>query len=241
MVAGDGPGPAVAAGVRLDLRHRRDVVGATGDEQQRGPVAVGEVDPDRGSRVEVGQCGLEQHSPGAGHVVTLVDPVGLLAAHGVGEGVVELLGGQRHRLTPVGQAAQDRERDPQGRERQPQHPLDRGGVDGHGGGAEPPVGQHLGERPAEGVAHDDRRPVQAPDDPVVVVDDPGDVEFRDRRRVPAELLDLPVHAGPGGCEHPEARRGCSGRSTAPSCAASSTARGSARWCRLSCDRRDCYS
>jgi hypothetical protein len=44
-------------------------------------------------------------------VITLVDLVGLLAARGVGEGVVELLGGEPHGLVAVGGVLQDRESD----------------------------------------------------------------------------------------------------------------------------------
>jgi len=66
------------------------------------------------------------------------------------------------------------------RQRQVADSLDRCGGDPDAGGTEPAVEQDLHERAAEGVAHDDRRALQPADDAVVVIDDPGDIELRDR-------------------------------------------------------------
>jgi hypothetical protein len=48
------------------------------------------------------------------------------------------------------------------------------------------------------MAHDDRRDVEAADDPLVVVDDLGDADPVEDGRVAADGLDLAFHAGPGG-------------------------------------------
>jgi hypothetical protein len=77
----------------------------------------------------------------------------------------------------VGRVAQHGKGDLEGGERQHQDALDRRGVNGHPGGAQPAVEQDLGEQPAEGVAHDDRRLVQIADDGVVVVDDLGHAQL----------------------------------------------------------------
>ena len=79
-----------------------------------------------------GECGkkfaagvLEQRQAGAGDGPGVVQGVGLLLGQGVAEGVVELLGGQRHRAVQVGGVAQHRERRLQLRERQCLDALDR--------------------------------------------------------------------------------------------------------------------
>ena len=71
---------------------------------------------------------------------------------------------KRDRLVPVGRVTESRETGSQLRERQGQHALDLGRVDGHGGCAATLAEQLLGDEPAEGVAHDDRRLLEAVDD-----------------------------------------------------------------------------
>src|SRR5918995_4274361 len=106
-------GVAVVLGVGLVHRRRHDVVLAAPYEQQRRPILVVEVHVGfLMTRGEVGG-GPHPHQPArGGYVVALVDLIGLLAAYGVGEGVVELLFGEAHRLVAVCGVLQDREQRP---------------------------------------------------------------------------------------------------------------------------------
>jgi len=81
------------------------------------------------------------------------------------------------------------------RERQVEDALDGCGGEADSGRAEASVEQELRHRPAERVAHDDRRRVEAADDGVVVVDDLLDVQFGDRPRVLVQRLDLAFQPG----------------------------------------------
>src|SRR6266540_4090878 len=93
LEVGDRLGLAVQPVVGLGDRGWGDVVLAAGDQQQRRPVVVVEVDRGGGVGVEVGQAGLEQHMVGAGDGdgVAVVGRLGRLLAEVVAEGVVELL------------------------------------------------------------------------------------------------------------------------------------------------------
>ena len=94
----------------------------------------------------------------------------------------------------VAQCGQPR---PQLGERQRQYTLDLGGIDGDGGGAVPLTEQLLREQPAEGVADDDRRALEPANDLVVVIDDCGDVDTAERRRIAAKLLGFVNRDGVG--------------------------------------------
>src|SRR5215208_378961 len=128
----------------------------------------------------------------------------------------------------VGGALEHREPGLQCRPRQPQDALDGRGVDRHPCGTQPTVKQDLRERAAKGVANDDWREVEFADDDSVVVDDLLDTEMLDARRVAAQLIDVAVHPRRGRALGSRAPR--SGLSNAPSSRASSTTRGSGRWC-----------
>jgi hypothetical protein len=173
------------------------------DEQQR-RAAAPEMHLGRRVAVEVRERALAQHGARGRHVVAAEELVGLLLGERVGERVVELLLVERDRLVVAERVAQHRRDRADRRERQVEHALYRRGGDPDAGGAEPAVEQHLRERAAERVAHDDRRARQLADDPLVVVDDRVDLEAGDRRRVGVEGLDLTLHARPGGRDHLEA-------------------------------------
>jgi len=69
--------------------------------------------------------------------------------------------------------------------RQPEDAFGRAGSEGNRCRAKAAIGQELREQPAEGVADDDRRPVESADDLVVVVDDICDAEVSERRGISA--------------------------------------------------------
>ncbi len=85
----------------------QDMVAAAGNEQQRGPVVVGEVE--RGGRVrgDCGEAALEQDLGWRGSRVAVIGVLGYLLVLGVGERVVELLGRQDRSLVDVGRVVQD--------------------------------------------------------------------------------------------------------------------------------------
>ena len=69
-------------------------------------------------------------------------------------------------------------------------------------GAQAAVEQDLRHQSAEGVAHDDRRRVEAADDRLVVVGDLLEAEALQRRGVLADRLHVAVvDSGPAGGEH----------------------------------------
>jgi hypothetical protein len=141
------------------------VVLAAHGEQQRRPVVQVVVDPGLlVARLPVGYQAVGPH-PAAGRrdVEAVVRSVGLLPTARVGERIVELLPGEAHRAVPVGRVGEDREQGLDLGRRVHPHTLGWRRVDRHGGGAQSSVDQELGEGPAEGVAHDDRRTVQALD------------------------------------------------------------------------------
>src|SRR5215207_4610381 len=112
LIVSDRVGVAVVLGVRLVDRWRHEVVFCTRYEQQRCPLFVPEVDVNiLVTGREVGQGPGPHEAARSGDVVALVDLVGLLPAQSVGEGVVELLGGEAHRPVAVGGVPQNREED----------------------------------------------------------------------------------------------------------------------------------
>src|SRR5581483_12463088 len=84
------------------------------------------------------------------------------------------------------------------------HTLGRRRVDHDGAGAVAPGQQQLRQRSPEGVAHDDRRAVEALDDALDVLDDPGNGLLGDHLRVLPQRLDLDLEAGVGGGQDPVA-------------------------------------
>jgi hypothetical protein len=59
-----------------------------------------------------------------------------------------------------------------------------------------PINENLRYQPAEGVANDDRRGIQFPDDFVVLLDYFRDPQLCDSCGVMSEFVDIDVHAGP---------------------------------------------
>jgi hypothetical protein len=115
-------------------------------------------------------------------VVALVQRPGLLLGEGVGERVAPLLKGEAGSLL-----APDRPQYREGRlelrERHHGHPLGGGRVECHAYRAVPAIQHELGEHPAGGVAHQDRRPLQPANHVGEVVDDGGHGQVLDRGRV----------------------------------------------------------
>jgi hypothetical protein len=173
------------------------VIVATRDQQQRRPVGVLEVDLIGAVRVEVGEGALPEDPPGARDRVAVVDRPRFLLAHRVGERVVELLGGDRHGAVTVGRALEDREGRAQGRDRQLGHAADRRRVDPDAGVAVAVAEQDLGDRAAEGVAHDDRLALDRAEELLHVVEDFLEAEIFDLAGVGADLVDRAVEARPG--------------------------------------------
>src|SRR6266545_8027820 len=87
---GTGKGTPVLACGGFHHPWRDDVVLAAGEQQQRGPIAVAEVDGRGGPRGEIRQRALEEHAAGAGYGVPVVDGTSLLRAERVGERIAEL-------------------------------------------------------------------------------------------------------------------------------------------------------
>src|SRR5271165_1679544 len=135
-------------------RRRRGVVFLAGDEQHRAAVGVAGVDLRLGPRVEVGGCALEQGPSRRGHREGLVELLGFVLGHDVGEGVPELVVGQRHCPVAVGRVAQSRTGYPQRRDRERQDAAERCRVDRHACRCQPAAGQDLCQQPAEGVTDD---------------------------------------------------------------------------------------
>ena len=88
-------------------------------------------------------------------MVSLVDLVGLFPALGVGEGVVELLGGEAHGLVTIGGVLQDREDGADLRDGRDPDTLGGHGVYGDSRGPVAVIEQDLGHQPTSRVADDD--------------------------------------------------------------------------------------
>src|SRR3712207_2455352 len=110
---------------------------------------------------------------------------------------MELLRSERDGPVAVGGVPQHGEGSPDLRDRNDLDALGWHGVYGHPGGTVPVVEQDLGEQAAEGVAHDDRRPVEFSDDTLVVLHDRGDRQLLDRRGILVQRLYLYLKAGVG--------------------------------------------
>src|SRR5918994_4166272 len=136
LVVGNRLGVPVVLDVGVVDRRRHDVVLAARYEQQRCPLFVPEVYVVL--LVAWGEVGgsADPHQPArGGDVVALVDLLGLFAAEGVGEGEVELLGGEAHGLVAVGGVPQEREERPDLRDGGDPDALRGHGVYGHACGA----------------------------------------------------------------------------------------------------------
>src|ERR687889_2133575 len=195
-------GVAVVLGVRLVYRRRHDVVLAARYEQERRPLLVAEVDV--GVLVtgrEVRKHPIPHEAPRRGDVVALVDLLGVLLGEGVGEGVVELLFGEAHRPHSVGGVPKHGEGGPYLRYGHHPHALGGHRVYGDSCGPVAVVEQDLGERPTEGVAHDDRGAIQLAYDAFEVLDYGGDGQGLYRRGIIAQGLYLYLQARVCGGEH----------------------------------------
>src|SRR5919112_5789610 len=202
LVVGYRLGVAVVLGVGLAYRRRHDVVLAARYEQQRRALLVAEVD------VGVLVTGREVRKHPVPHeatrrwdVVALVGLLGVLLGEGVGEGVVPLLFGEAHGPHSVGGVPKHGEGGPYLRDRH--HPYTLGGhrVYGHADGPVAVVEQDLGERPTEGVAHDDRGAVELAYDAFEMLNDCGDPQGLDGGWVLAQGLDLYLQARICGSQH----------------------------------------
>ena len=193
-------------GVRPVHRGRHDVVCPAGDEEERCAAVVLVVDPGLlMTGLEVGDQAVRPDPvPRRGDVVPLVDLRGLLLGQRVREGVVELVRREPDGLVPVRRVLEDREQRLDLRRWVDAHALGRGRVDHDAGGAAPAVEQELGERAAEGMAHDDRRPVELRDDTGEVRNGLGHRQRRDHRRVLAERLHLDLEPWVAGRDDPVA-------------------------------------
>ena len=89
-------------------RPRHRVVVLARDDQQRSTLGILRIDLGFRPRVEVGGGCLEDRYAGARHRVFLVQLVRFALVYGVGEGVAELLVGQRDGAGVVERVAQDR-------------------------------------------------------------------------------------------------------------------------------------
>ena len=92
-------------------RPRHGVVLLAGDDQQRPAIGILGVHLGLGPRIEVGRGRLEERRAGRRHRVRLVELLGLVLAHGVGEREAELLVGERDGAVAVGGVAEDRRAD----------------------------------------------------------------------------------------------------------------------------------
>src|SRR5919107_2141029 len=195
-------GVTVVLGVGLDYRRRHDVVLAARYEKQRRPLLVAEVDV--GVLVtgrEVRKHPVPHEAPRRGDVVAFVGLLRVLLGEGVGEGVVPLLFGEAHRPHSVGGVPKHGEGGPYLRDRHHPYTLGRHRVYCHADGPVAVVEQDLGERPTEGVAHDDRGAIQLSYDAFEVLDDGGGGPGLDGGGVLAQGLDLYLQAGICGGEH----------------------------------------
>src|SRR5919107_765497 len=195
LVVGYRPGVAVVLGVGLVDRRRHDVVLAARYEQQRRPLLVAEVDV--GILVtgrEVRKHPVPHEAARRGDVVALVGLLRILLGEDVGEGVVELLFGEAHRPHSVGGVPKHGEGGPYLRDRHHPYTLGRHRVYCHADGPVAVVEQDLGERPTEGVAHDDRGAIQLSYDAFEMLDYGGDGQGLDRGWVLAQGLDLYLQA-----------------------------------------------
>ena len=180
-------------------RGRADVILAAADEQERRARRVRIVDRSRRRAAHVRERRLEERPVRPRDVVLPVDRVRLLLAERVREAPSKLLLGQRAQAVAVERILQRRETRTQRRRRQQHHALRRPRSDRDSGDTEAAVEQELREDPAERVADDDRRPVEAANDLVVVVDDRLDPEPFQRRRITARFFRIP-DPRPGRCD-----------------------------------------
>src|SRR5438034_9904190 len=114
---------------------------------------------------------------------------------------MELFFGWLHRLVKIGRVLKSWPGHLELGEGKDQDALYRRRIDCDARGAQSPVEQYLCKQTAEGMAHDDRRPIHLPNDAVVVVDDLRDAEAGDLIGVAAQILDAALHPGPGGRHH----------------------------------------
>lgn len=108
---GDGPGDRV-------------VLLARGD-QQGAPVWIAGVDLGLGPRVEVGGAGLEDRRARSRDCECLVEVLGFFLSDRVGEGVTELVVGERHRAVVISRVAEYRRGRPERGDRQRQYASER--------------------------------------------------------------------------------------------------------------------
>src|ERR671920_172930 len=177
-------GVTVVLGVGLVDRRRHDVVLAARYEKQRRPLLVAEVDV--GILVtgrEVRKHPVPHEAPRRGDVVALVGLLRILLGEDVGEGVVPLLGGKAHGPVAVGGGLPHGEARAFLRARDYPYALGRHRIYGDSCGPVAVVEQDLGERPTEGVAHDDRGAIQLFYDAFEVLDAGGDGKCLDGGRV----------------------------------------------------------
>src|SRR5919112_4573045 len=168
-------GVTVVLGVGLLDRRRHDVVLAARYEKQRRAVLVAEVDVGvLVTRREVGKHPIPHEAPRRGDVVALVGLLRVFLGEDVGEGVMPLLFGEAHGPVAVGRGPKHGEGGPYLRDRHHPDALGRHRVYGHACGPLAVVEQDLGERPTEGVAHDDRGAIQLAYEAFEVLDDGGD-------------------------------------------------------------------
>ena len=177
---------------------RHDVVDLAGDDEQRRAVGLGVVDVAHPALlVEGAGDALEEHPVVGVHGVLLPDAIGCLAAEVVAEGEVEVRLRDRLGAVPAERVGEDRRAGPERREGERRDARGLAGGDADVGDPEAAVGEHLGEQPAEGVAHDDRLLRQGADDALVVVGDLLQADALQGLGVRADVGDLAVvDAGP---------------------------------------------
>src|SRR6266702_3487957 len=181
-------------------RPRDGVVVLAGDDQQRSTLGILRVDLGFCPRVDIGGGCLEDRHAGARHRVFLVQLVRFALVYGVGEGVTELLVGQRDGTGVVKRVAQDRRRGLQRREGQGEHAAERRGVDRdrHGSNAFP--GYLLRDEPTEGMADDGGLRLELADGVDVVIGNLLDALVGEDLRVLLGLLNGVRVIGPARCE-----------------------------------------
>src|SRR5256886_1434763 len=188
----------VSLELRLRNRRRNRLVLPRSDDQQRGALLVLEVHLGRRVQVEVREPCLVEDLPGLGNRVALVRGGSVLRRERVHEGVRELVEGQRHDPMPPRRVGKRRRSGLQRRERQHEDALRRRRAERNTRAPEAAVEQQLDEEAAVGVADQDRRLVEPPDELLVVIDDLGHAEALDRVCLLAELLDIGGLPGPLG-------------------------------------------
>src|SRR5215212_6875430 len=114
---------------------------------------------------------------------------------------MELLRSERDGPVAVGGVPQHGEASPDLRDWNDLDALGGHGVYRHACRSVPVVEQDLHEQAAEGVAHDDRRALELPDDALEVLYRAGHCQRLDGRGVLAQRFDLDLQAGIGWSEH----------------------------------------